>query len=132
LIEEELDMKHCTKSLLTLALGLGLESAAFAQAPNESAKPKPSATAAQGSKAENHAQHVAKPEHAKLEADKTSQPMAAGAKSASPKPAGDKVMPEKSATKDKDKANVAAKSVSKTKKVSKPEASPELSKPASK
>jgi hypothetical protein len=109
LFEEELDMNHCTKSILTVALGLGLQSVAFAQAPSESAKPKPSTSAAHTSKAENHAPHVAKPEHTV----KASQPMAAGGKSASAKPAADKVMPQKST----------AKSVNKTKKVSKPAAS---------
>lgn len=93
-------MNHCTKSLLTLALGLGLQSAAFAQAPSESAKPKPSPSATQAPKAESHAQHVAKPEHTA----KVSQPTAAGTKSTSGKPASDKVMPEKNASKSVSKA----------------------------
>jgi hypothetical protein len=91
LLEEELIMKLCTKSLLTMVLGLGLQSAAFAQAPSQSAKPK-----------------------TKLEAPASSQPMAAHTKSANDKSAAVKVG-EKS-ERPSDKTNVAAKSVSKSKK----------------
>jgi len=98
-------MNLCTKSLLTMALGLGLQSAAFAQAPIHNAKPK-----------------------TKLEAPASSQPMAAN-KSANDKAAAAKAV-EKS-ERASDKTNVAAKSVSKSKKpVSKPVTSPEPSKPA--
>jgi hypothetical protein len=103
LLEEELIMKLCTKSLLTMALGLGLQSAAFAQAaPSQNAKPK-----------------------TKVEAPATSQPTAASHKSVTDKSTATKVV-EKS-ERPSDKTNVAAKSVSKSKK---PVMSPEPSKSA--